>query len=135
VQFTVAPPAHLTCNGVVCKLVLDQPSTVRVELTSRECTARNNTFVITAPIVDTLLDDGCYTPAVGTTFDLDGGAVFPAGTELDAEVISGSLKLETEPALNVEGVYPPDACSTTARDAQPPEPDFTTSSSPSRLLQ
>jgi PKD repeat protein len=125
VQFTVAPPAHLTCNGVVCKLVLDQPSTVQVELTSRECTARNNTFVITAPIVDTLLDDGCYAPAEGTVWDLNGGTVFPAGTELDAEVISGSLKLETEPALHVLGEYPSWTLEfDDGEDAQPPEPDF-----------
>lgn len=127
-QFTVAPPAHLTCSGVVCKLVLDQASTVQVELTSSECTARNNTFVITAPIVDTLLRDGCYAPEPGTpeaVFDLNNGQVFAAGTELDAEVVSGSLKLETEPALHVLGAYPSWTLEfDDGEDAQPPEPDF-----------
>jgi PKD repeat protein len=127
-QFTVAPPAHLTCNGVVCTLRLDQASTVQVELDSRECTAHSNTFVITAPALDTLFKDGCYAPEPGTPaaiFDLNNGEVYPAGTELDAEVISGSLKLETAPALHVEGAYPSWTLKfDDGEDAQAPEPDF-----------
>jgi hypothetical protein len=49
-----------------------------VTLESRECTARNNTFRITAPVPETLFTDGCYTPVPGTpeaTFQLDNGGV------------------------------------------------------------
>jgi PKD repeat protein len=129
VQISVAPPATLTCNGVACTLLLPEPSTVTVTLESRECTARNNTFRITAPVPETLFTDGCYTPVPGTpeaTFQLDNGGVFAAGTELEAEVLSGSVKLETEPALRVTGSF---ATGWTlefddGEDATFPEPDF-----------
>ncbi len=96
-NITVSPPARLSCNGVACSLILDQASRVSVKLTGRSCTARNNAFRITAPVSETLFTDGCYNPAVGSSFQLNGGAIFPAGTALDAEVLSGSLKLETNP--------------------------------------
>jgi PKD repeat protein len=126
VQITVAPPATLACNGVACKLVLPERSTVQVTLQSRECTARNNSFRITAPAEEVLLTDGCYTPAVGTPWDLNGGGAYEAGTELEAAVTSGSIKLETAPALRVTGDF---ASGWTlefddGEDATPPEPDF-----------
>jgi len=125
-QINVAPPATLTCDGVACTLLLSEASTVTVTLVSRECTARNNTFKITQPIEEILVTDGCYTPDVGTTFNLNGGAVFAAGTELEAEVLSGSVRLETEPALRVTGSF---AEGWTlefddGEDATFPEPDF-----------
>jgi chitodextrinase len=126
VQISVAPPATLTCNGVACTLLLPVESTVRVTLVSRECTARNNTFQITAPVAEVLLTDGCYTPDVGTTFDLNGGAAYAAGTELEAEVLSGSIKLETEPALQVTGTFETGWTLEfdDGEDATFPEPDF-----------
>jgi PKD repeat protein len=126
VQISVAPPATLTCNGVACTLLLPEASTVTVTLESRECTARNNTFRITAPALETLFTDGCYAPDVGTSFDLNGGAAYGAGTELEAEVLSGSVKLETEPGLKVTGSFAQGWLLEfdDGEDATFPEPDF-----------
>ena len=128
-QISVAPPATLTCNGSACTLLLPEPSTVTVTLESRECTARNNTFRITAPALETLFTDGCYTPVPGTpeaTFDLNNGEAYAAGTELAAEVLSGSVKLETEPALQVTGSFAEGWTLSfdDGEDATFPEPDF-----------
>jgi PKD repeat protein len=123
--FTVAPSASLTCDGVDCVLTLEDDAIVTVTLESRECTARNNTFRITQPAEEVLITDGCYSPAVGTSWDLNNGEAYAAGTELNAEVISGSLKLETDPALRVVGSYPNWTLEfDDGEDATPPEPDF-----------
>jgi PKD repeat protein len=125
VTFTVSPSASLTCNGVDCVLTLEDDATVSVTLESRECTARNNTFRITEPAEEVLITDGCYTPEVGFSWDLNGGNVYEAGTELNAEVISGSLKQEVAPALRVLGAYPTWTLEfDDGEDATPPEPDF-----------
>jgi len=131
-EFTVSPAATLQCEDaahpgafVSCKLKLLADAKVTVTLTSRECTAHGNTFQITAPVAETLLTDGCYNPAEGTAFDLNGGAIFPAGTELDAQVISGSTKQQIAPALHVSGTYPTWTLKfDDGEDATPPEPDF-----------
>ena len=123
--FTVAPSASLTCNGVDCVLTLEDDAIVTVTLESRECTARNNTFRITQPAEEVLITDGCYEPEVGASWTLNEGTAYAAGTELNAEVISGSLKLETEPALRVVGAYPEWTLEfDDGEDATPPEPDF-----------
>jgi PKD repeat protein len=123
-SFTVAPSASLTCDGVACKLTLEDDATVTVTLESRECTARNNTFRITEPEEEVLLTDGCYEDVEGP-WELNGGEAYSAGTELNAEVISGSLKLETDPALRVVGAYPEWTLEfDDGEDATPPEPDF-----------
>jgi PKD repeat protein len=125
VTFTVSPSASLTCNGVACVLTLEDDAVVTVTLESRECTARNNTFRITEPAEEVLITDGCYSPAVGFTWDLNGGNAYVAGTELNAEVISGSLKQEVAPALRVLGAYPEWTLEfDDGEDATPPEPDF-----------
>ena len=125
VSFTVSPSAHLTCDGVDCTLLLEDDAVVTVTLESRECTAHNNTFRITQPAEEVLITDGCYTPAVGTSFDLNNGNAYAAGTELNAEVISGSLKQEVSPALRVVGTYPEWTLEfDDGEDATPPEPDF-----------
>jgi PKD repeat protein len=132
-EFTVSPTATLQCEDAghpgqfaSCSLTLLENKKVTVTLTSSECTAHGNTFQITAPVAaaGTLFEDGCY-DTVGQPFNLNGGAVFAAGTELEAQVISGSTKQEVAPALHVEGSYP----TWTLRfddgeDATPPEPDF-----------
>jgi hypothetical protein len=72
-----------------------------------------------------LITNGCYEPDVGTTWDLNNGEAYVAGTELNAEVISGSLKQETAPALRVLGAYPEWTLEfDDGEDATPPEPDF-----------
>jgi len=87
-QVSVQPGASLNCNGSDCTLGLDQKSTVVVTLTSSDCQIHGNTFVITQPAVDTLFTDGCFTP-VGTSFQLNNGAAYDAGTQLAAEVLTG----------------------------------------------
>jgi PKD repeat protein len=125
ITFTVSPSASLTCNGVACVLTLEDAAVVTVTLESRECTARNNTFRITQPIEEVLITDGCYEPEVGFSWELNGGTAFEAGTELNAEVISGSLRQEVAPALRVTGAYPQWTLEfDDGEDATPPEPDF-----------
>jgi PKD repeat protein len=106
----VAPPATLTCGGAACTLVLNDPASVTVTLVSEDCNAVGNIFIITAPVLDTLFTDGCYSPVPGTpeaTFQLDNGNLFAQGTEIEAEVISGSDDpARIAPALRVTGSYP-----------------------------
>lgn len=124
VSFTVSPSAHLTCNGVDCVLTLEDDAIVTVKLESRECTAHNNTFRITQPAEAVLITDGCYTSDLGP-WALNDGQAYVAGTQLNAEVISGSLKQETAPALQVLGAYPVWTLEfDDGEDATPPEPDF-----------
>lgn len=102
-QVRVSPAATLTCNGVACALVLDQASTVVVTLESVGCEAHGNTFVITAPAVDTLFTDGCFSEP-GTPFPLNNGDVYAAGTQLSAEVLTGVAGAEN-PQLRVTGTF------------------------------
>jgi PKD repeat protein len=108
----VAPPAQTVCdNGsgtfVECGLTLTNAATVRVTITSLDCTAEGNTLVITAPDPDeTVFDDGCSQTA-GDFFDLNSGAAYTAGTELRAQMISGSDDPNRiAPQLRVTGTYP-----------------------------
>jgi PKD repeat protein len=112
-EITVSPAAELQCedaagtgNFVACDLVLGGDASVTVKLQGRSCDAHGDTFKITAPVAETLFDDGCYSPAVGSLFQLDGGTVFAAGTHLKAEVISGAINQLMAPALHVSGAYP-----------------------------
>jgi PKD repeat protein len=102
-QVRVSPAATLTCNGVACALVLDQASTVVVTLQTVSCQAHGNTFVITAPTVETLFTDGCFSTP-GTPFLLNNGDVYAAGTELSAEVQTGVAGAEN-PQLRVTGTF------------------------------
>ena len=82
----------MTCNGSDCTLGIDQKATVVVTLTSSDCQAHGNTFVITAPAVDTLFTDGCFSPvapAAGSSFNLNNSLPYDAGTQLAAEVLTG----------------------------------------------
>jgi hypothetical protein len=65
--------------------------------------------VILTPVLDTLFTDGCNTPEPNTpdaTFELDGGTVFTAGTEITAEVISGLPDQDNPPTVRVLGEFP-----------------------------
>jgi PKD repeat protein len=131
-QITVSPPASLQCVDAApghtgfasCDLVLLADARVTVKLQDRSCDAHGDTFRITAPIVETLFTDGCYSPAVGTAFPLNGGAVFAAGTHLQANVISGATNQQTAPALHVTGAYPTWTLSFDDGVGGPHEPDF-----------
>ena len=102
-QVTVVPAATLTCNGVDCTLPIPAGASVIVTLVSSDCQTHGNTFVITAPVVDTLFTDGCFaTP--GTPFPLNNGDAYTEDTELAAEVLSG-LAGATDPQLRVTGDF------------------------------
>lgn len=106
-QVRVQPGATLSCGGVECTLGLDQKSTVVVTLTSSDCQAHGNTFVITQPALDTLFTDGCFAPvapAPGSTFPLNNGAAYDAGTQLAAEVLTG-VSGATNAQLQVTGDF------------------------------
>lgn len=130
-QLTVSPPASLQCadatgtgHFVSCALVLESDATVTVTLQGRSCDAHGNKFRITAPVLETLFADGCYAPAVGQSFELDGGNVFAAGTRLEADVISGATNQMMAPALHVSGAYPTWTLSFDDGVGGPSEPDF-----------
>lgn len=132
-EFTISPAATLQCESAPgtgefasCDLVLTDAASVTVTLESASCTALGNTFQITEPTpLVTLFTDGCHSPAAGTSFQLNGGAKYDAGTHLKAQVISGSTKQEVAPALHVEGSYPTWTLKfDDGEDATPPEPDF-----------
>jgi len=104
---SVAPAAGLTCAGEACTLELPQASTVVVTLESHDCEVHGNTFVLTAPVEETLFTDGCYDPVApdpAASHPLNGGAVFDANTQLAAEVRSG-FSGTTTPQLQVTGDY------------------------------
>ncbi len=106
-QVTVSPAAGLTCGGVACTLTLDQAATVRVTLVSSSCEAQGNTFVITQPVEEILFTDGCFAPVdpePGSSFDLNSGAAYAAGTALAAEVRTGVAGAES-PQLQVTGTF------------------------------
>ncbi len=126
-QVRVSPAATLECDNVACALHLDQAATVVVTLTSESCEAHGNTFVITAPAVDTLFTDGCFSPvspAVGSSFTLNNGAAYAAGTDLLAEVLTGVAGAST-PQLQVTGTFE-DGWTLSFDDGfvGPNEPDF-----------
>lgn len=107
----VAPPAStLNCVGGNCIMSLTQPASVTVTLVSSSCGAHGDKFVITAPAPPapvTILDDGCYAP-VGAPFPLNGGGAFPAGTQIEAEVLSalsGTTGLVFDPAIQLSGNF------------------------------
>jgi PKD repeat protein len=106
-QVRVSPAATLTCGNVACSLHLDQAATVVVTLTTEDCEVHGNTFVITEPAIDTLFTDGCFSPvnpAPGSSFTLNSGAAYPAGTDLSAEVLTGVAGAQN-PQLRVTGTF------------------------------
>ena len=110
-QVDVSPPATLTCGSTPdCSLTLTAATHVTVTLVSSSCQLAGNTFKVTitspgggAPVEETLFDDGCnqtkFPP--GTSFQLQTNAIFAAGTQIQASVISGSTILEIPPALRL----------------------------------
>ena len=100
-------PGALACNGSDCTLDLTQKSTVVVTLVSHDCEVHGNTFVITAPAVDTLFTDGCFDPVSPdpqASFALNNGAAYDAGTQLVAEVLTG-VSGATSAQLQVSGSF------------------------------
>jgi PKD repeat protein len=86
---------------VACTLRLEAEAGFKVVLNSRDCEAHGNLFRVTAPVQGTLTTDGCYDqPGKQIVF----AAAFPAGTEINAEVVAPLL--ENPPQLHVTGSYP-----------------------------
>ena len=86
---------------VACTLTLEQEAGFKVVLNSTDCEAHGNLFRITAPVTGTLTSDGCYDqPGKQLVF----AAAFPAGTEINAEVVAPLL--QNPPKLRVTGSYP-----------------------------
>ena len=104
-QVHVGPGATLTCGTTPdCTLLLDQRATVVVTLQTNDCEAHGNTFVITQPEpVDTLFKDGCFATE-GTSFQLNNGGAYDAGTQLAAEVLTG-VAGSTNAQLQVTGSF------------------------------
>lgn len=97
----VAPPASAL-------LTLTQASKVSVTLVSSSCSALGNDVIVTAPITQTIVTNGCFTPPVGVAVPLNGGATFAANTVLQVSVLSGlsgTTKLITPPAIRVTGDF------------------------------
>lgn len=106
-QVTVSPAATLNCNGAACTLLIEEAATVVVTLESHNCQAEGNTFVITQPAEETLFTDGCFdpvSPEPGSSFTLNSGSAYSAGTQLAAEVRSGFPGAQN-PQLRVTGTF------------------------------
>jgi PKD repeat protein len=109
-QVSTSLPAvtSLTCvdasapgGFIACTLRLEQEAGFKVVLNSSSCDAHGNLFRITAPVAQTLTEDGCYDHA-GKQIVFS--AAFPAGTEISAEVVAPVLS--NPPQLRVSGSYP-----------------------------
>jgi PKD repeat protein len=86
---------------VACTLKLEQEAGFKVVLNSSSCEAHGNLFRVTAPVVGSLTNDGCYEQAGK---QLVFAAAFPAGTEISAEMVAPLLQYP--PQLRVSGTYP-----------------------------
>lgn len=104
----VAPPASVAnCVGGGCVLSLTQASKVSVTLVSASCSAHGNDVIVTAPITQTIVTDGCFAPT-GVAVPLNGGATFAADTVLQVSVLSGlsgTTALVTAPTIRVSGTF------------------------------
>jgi hypothetical protein len=90
----LAPPA--TCDHALCDMTLETDARVTITLPG-ECSVDIVALVVTSPVTDTVLTEGCTAPE-GTRVDLGDGAVYPAGTRIE-------LKIPARP--HPGGQYPP----------------------------
>jgi hypothetical protein len=86
---------------VACTLKLEAEAGFKVVLNRSSCDAHGNMFRVTAPVTGTLTNDGCYEQD-GKQLGFAGP--FPAGTEINAEVVAP--RLTYPPRLKVVGAYP-----------------------------
>jgi len=104
----VVPPASVVnCVGGGCVLSLTQASKVTVTLVSASCSAPGNDVILTAPIPQTIVTNGCFAP-LGVAVPLNGGATFAADTVLQLSVLSGlsgTTALVTAPSIRVTGNF------------------------------
>ena len=112
-SLSAAPTATtLNCEGSVsggagCVLTLTQAATVTATIVSSSCGARDNKFLITAPITATLFADGCFN-GINTPVSLSGGTAFAANTALQFAMVSGltaNSGLAFAPSIRVTGDF------------------------------
>jgi PKD repeat protein len=121
-----APTAQLTCTDApspgtasTCSFTLPQAAAVRVVSTDgTPCEAHGDSFIFTAPVVDTLTTDGCFMP-VGTEIDLPAS---PAGTQVSFAITGGLTQFMT--AVQVSGQYPEWTLAVEDAVGAPFPPDF-----------
>jgi PKD repeat protein len=111
----ITPPGGLECdNGsgtfVGCSLNLTSKSVITITLAAEDCNANGNTLAITSPIQETIFTDACHTPVPGTpaaVVVINGGNAFAAGTQLSAQMTSGSTDPNRiPPEVHVTGTFP-----------------------------
>jgi len=121
-----APTADLTCTDAAtpgapatCSFTLPQAAAIQAVTTdSIPCQAHGDSFIFTAPVVDTLTADGCFAPA-GTQVQL---AAQPAGTQVTFQITSGLTQYMT--AVQVSGQYPEWTLAVEDAVGAPFPPDF-----------
>jgi PKD repeat protein len=107
---TVKVSLDLVCTGGDCTILLSDKSIVTITVTSSDCEFIGNTFAITQPIEETVFTDGCQI-ADGTSFEINGGGAFDAGTELKALFTQGTKPRPDDPdpgpaSTRVSGAFP-----------------------------
>lgn len=107
---TLTVSQDLVCTGVDCTIVLTSKSTVTITVAAADCEFIGNAFAITEPIQETVFTDGCQL-ADGTSFTLNSGTAFDAGTSLQAQFTQGTKPRPGDPdpgpaATRVSGAFP-----------------------------
>jgi PKD repeat protein len=107
---TVRVTQDLVCTGGDCTIVLSSKSTVTITVTAADCEFIGNSFAITQPIQEQVFTNGCQL-ADGTSFTINGGAAFDAGTNLQAQFTQGTKPRPGDPdpgpaSTRVSGVFP-----------------------------
>jgi hypothetical protein len=107
---TVRVTQDLVCTGANCTIVLTSAAKVTITVTTSDCQFIGNKFAIVQPIQEQVFADGCAL-ADGTSFTINGGAAFLAGTSLQAQFTQGTKPRPSDPdpgppATRVSGAFP-----------------------------
>lgn len=107
---TVRVTQDLVCTGGDCTIVLTAARKVTITVAASDCQFIGNSFAITQPIQEQVFTDGC-TLADGTSFTINGGAAFAAGTSLQAQFTQGTKPRPADPdpgpaSTRVSGAFP-----------------------------
>ena len=107
---TVQVTQDLVCTGGDCTIVLTSKSTVTITVAAADCEFIGNAFAITEPIQEPVFTNGCPL-ADGTSFNINGGGAFDAGTNLQAQFTQGTKPRPADPdpgpaSTRVSGAFP-----------------------------
>ena len=107
---TVRVTQDLVCTGGDCTIVLTSKSTVTITVAASDCEFIGNSFAITQPIQEQVFANGCQL-ADGTSFTINGGTAFDAGTSLKAQFTQGTKPRPSDPdpgpaSTRVSGTFP-----------------------------